>query len=186
MAARPGQSAFETAPIPELIEILLRQLRRPLAGVGADLDTPQIQDLAQALAVRAATYDPALGVRAGLARVIEDSRTVLAAWNLTFVQSLQSDMSALAEHWETTAEFLEIANAKSNAELRIATALALLIAFGTPHAADDVLFLLTHAEFDPESAAILRRLVAFASKTEDALGSAEWLELAEDWLNGKL
>ncbi|MEP7293700.1 MAG: hypothetical protein ABI835_18070, partial [Chloroflexota bacterium] len=54
---------------------------------------------------------------------------VLRRWNLSFEQSLDTEMTEIPG-WESTAEFLEIANEKANAELRISTGVSLVAALG--------------------------------------------------------
>lgn len=61
--------------------------------------------------------------------LVAESEAVLAGYGLSFPASLTVDMASLGG-WETTAEFLEIANEKANAELRLSTGAALLVALG--------------------------------------------------------
>ncbi|MFN8449948.1 MAG: hypothetical protein U0521_15520 [Anaerolineae bacterium] len=51
-------------------------------------------------------------LRRALADLIAESEQVLAGWNLTFRQSLDTEIDAIPG-WTSTAEFLEIANEKS-------------------------------------------------------------------------
>ena len=67
------------------------------------------------------------GLLKGLAEAIGQSEAVLAQWGLTFQQSLDTPMDKIPG-WETTAEFLELANEKVNAELRITLGAALTLA----------------------------------------------------------
>jgi len=71
----------------------------------------------------------AAAIRAALVELVAESVAVLADWKLTFAQALDTPMDALPG-WETTGEFLALAEAKSNAELRIALGAILLYALG--------------------------------------------------------
>jgi hypothetical protein len=64
--------------------------------------------------------------------------------------------------WHTTAEFLEVANEKSNAELRIAVGGALLLALGDDTFADYLRFLVANPALDEVSAVMARRVLEFA------------------------
>lgn len=120
--------AYETTPLRDLLAVLLRQYRRPLASRGVTLTDAEAADLAAA-AVQRAPHPGADAVRAALVALVAESEAVLARYGLTFPASLTVDMTTLGG-WETTAEFLEIANEKANAELRLSTGAALLVALG--------------------------------------------------------
>lgn len=123
--------AFRSAPLGELLGVLLRQLRRPLGAHGVGLSDAQAaergEQIAAALEGGSPLNDPALVT--ALTAIVRESEAVLARWNLTFAESLVTSMEAITG-WETTAEFLEVANEKANAELRISTSAALLTALG--------------------------------------------------------
>ncbi len=124
-------AAFRHAPLGELLGVLLRQLRRPLAAhdlVLTDAEAAALGErIAAGLDARAPLDDPALVT--ALTAIIRASEAVLAQWQLSFAQALITPMDAISG-WESTADFLEIANEKANAELRIATSAALLTALG--------------------------------------------------------
>ena len=154
-------SAYRSAPLADLLAILLRQYRRPLAGRGIDLSDSQAEALARAMADRADLGSRGAAIRAALADLVAESDAVLARWNLTFEQSLDTEMADIPG-WQSTAEFLDIANQKANAELRISTGAALLLALGDPRYAPQLLFLVTRGETDLD-AVIARRVLEFAS-----------------------
>ncbi len=133
-------AAYETAPLAELLAVLLRQFKRPLKSRGVDLTDADAEQMAQAIAARAPLNPQALTLRAALLALVAESEGVLARWQLTFEQALDTPMDAIPG-WENTAEFLEVANIKSNAELRISTGSILLVALGDPSRVDHVRFL---------------------------------------------
>jgi len=121
------EHTFANAPIDELLSVLLRQLKRPLATHGVtitDADAERLaQDCAAGKPLTLTTLVPAL------VAVVTESEGVLAKMGLTFIEALDTPMDQVSG-WETTAEFLELANEKSNAELRITLGAALALAFG--------------------------------------------------------
>ncbi len=153
------RSAFEDAPFAELLAILLRQLKRPLADHGVTLTDSQAETLAQAITAHADSAGEIQAIRAALVALVAESEAVLAQWHLTFAQSLDAQMNDIPG-WELTAEFLDLANQKANAELRISTGAALLAALGDLRYAPLLHFLVERGE-DPDSV-IARRVLAFA------------------------
>lgn len=127
-------AAYRTAPLDELLTVLLRQFKRPLAGRGVPLTDSEAASVAR-YALDPAPDHPiqlkAEQIREALIALIEESERVLADRGLTFAESLVTDMAHLSG-WTTTAEFIEIANIKGNAELRISTGSALVTALGDP------------------------------------------------------
>jgi hypothetical protein len=118
---------FANAPIDELLSVLLRQLKRPLAAHGVTLTDADAERLAQDCAAGYPLSRPELVP--ALVEVVTESEGVLAKMGLTFIQALDTPMDRVPG-WESTAEFLELANEKSNAELRITLGAALALAFG--------------------------------------------------------
>ncbi len=123
------RSAFEDAPFAELLAILLRQIRRPLASQGVTLSDADADALAPAITAHADPDVAHEAIHAALVALVAESEQVLAQWHLTFEQSLDAQMNDIPG-WELTAEFLDVANQKANAELRISTGAALLVALG--------------------------------------------------------
>jgi phage tail protein X len=177
------RSAFENAPMRDMIDILLRQFRRPLANHNVTLTMEDVAAIASAAAERQPLSDHGRAVRVGLVRVVEESETVLARWDLTFEQALQTEMPDIPG-WETTAEFLDIANEKSNAELRIAAGSALVLALGDKQFVAYLFFLVMRPQLDEVSAVVARRILAFASHTEDSMNDDDWLERVRAWARG--
>lgn len=139
-------AAFQTAPLSELLAVILRQLRRPLVAHGFDLTDAAAAEIAAAIASRQ-SHDQAPALREALAAAVAESLAVLDKWGLTFQAALDTPMDAIPG-WTTTAEFLTLAEAKSNAELRIALGAILLYALGDPRYAEIVQWLADRAD-DP-------------------------------------
>ncbi len=118
---------FATLPIDELLIVLLKQMKRPLASVGVNLTDDAAKRCVQSR-VEGRWHEPP-GLLRGLAEAIEESEKMLAQWGLTFQQALDTPMDKIPG-WETTGEFLELANEKVNAELRITLGAALALALG--------------------------------------------------------
>lgn len=126
------------APLDDLIAVLLKQFKRLLADRDITLTTQAINDIAEAAAKREALPPIGERVRDTLPQFIEESIAVLHdRFGLSFAESLNTDMTSIGG-WETTADFLEIANHKSNAELRISSAASLLAMLGDTRYADDL------------------------------------------------
>lgn len=169
---------LENAPLDELLAILLRQFKGLLAAAKVDLTENQIRSLAHTMAEGEPLPGKAGAIREALIAMIEESLRVLQQWDLTFEQSLRADMNAVPG-WETTAEFIEVANEKGNAELRISAGATLLLAL------DDLRYV-THAltaiainpaELETVAARrILSRLSGVADNADD------WLTQVEAWL----
>lgn len=171
-------AAYRSAPLGDLLAILLRQYRRPLAGRGFEMSDAQAAALAEALAARCPREDQAQALRAALRDLTAESEAVLARFDLTFPASLDVEMSAIAG-WETTAEFLEIANEKANAELRLSTGGSLLMALGDRHYAPALLALVERGEDDLD-AVIARRVLLLASGLDG--DDPAWLAKLRAWV----
>lgn len=142
-------AAYERAPLAELLAVLLRQFKRLLATRHIPLTDADATALANEAAAHLENSTPlserAIAVREALADFVMESEQVLTGWNFTFAQSLETDMNAIPG-WETTADFLELAEAKANAELRISTGSALLVALGDNRFAQHLQTLIDRAD----------------------------------------
>jgi hypothetical protein len=165
----------------ELLVILLRQFKRLLADQGVELTDAQIQELAQNAAQRQSLSELAHAVREGMIQIVEASLSILGGWNLTYAQSLKTTMNDLPG-WETTADFLELANEKGNAELRISAGASLLAGLGDPRYAPLLLQTYQHGADDPEDvdAVIARRALSFAAGIAES--TPDWLAQIRQWL----
>ena len=120
---------YRAAPLDELLAVLLRQFRRLLLAHGLPLSDEDAAMMAAALARRDLS-DARMGrLRTALIALVEESEGVLAGMGLTFAQSLRAEMTDLPG-WESTADFLEMAEQKANAELRISAGSSLLVLLG--------------------------------------------------------
>ena len=169
---------FANAPMQDLLSVLLRQLKRPLGTQGFKLTDAEANRLATER-VEGKIPQRSLELVAALEGIVHESEAVLTGLGLTFVTSLDADMSTLGG-WQTTAEFLEIANEKTNAELRITLGAALDMAFvGDEQYAPYLLFL---AEGDHgDETVIAQRILAFT--TGIPVGSSDWLQRVRSWLD---
>lgn len=169
--------------IDELVLILLRQFKRLLTERGADLTDSQMRDLAQAVVDKRADSmgDTLVAVRRALDQIAAESEALLAGWGLTFAESLRMPMEEMPG-WDTTADFLSLANEKVNAELRISAGAALRLLFGESAALRDVLTTAKHGADDPEDvdAVIAVRALAYYLDA-DAADSDGVLEAADAW-----
>ena len=166
--------------------ILLRQFRRLLFEQGLDLADAELKELAARMASRQLQPEPETGIRAALVRLIEDSLSVLRNLGLEYQQSLATTMTDLSG-WETTADFIDLANEKANAELRVSVGAALLSGLGDPRYARMLLYTWLHGRGDPEDvdAVVSQRALAFASQLpvpQNAAANADWQTRIEAWL----
>ncbi len=160
---RDPTHALSSAPLDDVLALLLKQFKRLLAAKGVSLTDADIETIVGQVAARNPQDGRIPAIRAALVALVEESEAVLARWNLTFPQALDTNMDAIPG-WESTAEFLDIANEKSNAEIRIAAGAALLAAFG------DLRYrpYLTHlaaGDYDVD-AIFARRVLAFKDEGE--------------------
>lgn len=140
MAPPNAENKLMKAPFADIVTILLTQFKRLLDERGLSLTKAQINGLGTS-AERKQFHDieQSNTIRALLIELLEESLAILRdQFGFTFAQSIQADMSDVAG-WETTADFLERANQKSNAELRISAGASLLVALGDMRYSDILL-----------------------------------------------
>lgn len=157
----------------ELILILLRQFKRLLADHGVDRADADLRELASRAAQHTSGEADA-AVTAALREIIAESEALLGTLGLTFAQALATEMTDLPG-WESTADFLNLANEKINAEMRISTGSALLLLLGDATYARHLLTAVAHGADDRDDveAVIARRALGAASgldpRASDAL-----------------
>jgi hypothetical protein len=152
---------LNTMPLAELLLLVLHQFQRLLAERGVDLDDFDLETLAANIVNSEPDVNFKDKVQAALMDIVAESESVLHRWDLTFPQALATGMDAIPG-WETTAEFIDLANEKNNAELRIATGSALLVALGQHQYADFLRAIIDHdAETGDREAIIARRILLF-------------------------
>lgn len=169
-------AAYEAAPLEELLTVLLRQWRRPLAGHGIAYTDAEAAALGAAIARR--DDDPRFpALRVALNALVDDSMMELSRWGQTYATSLDAPMDDIPG-WESTAEFLDVAERKANAELRIGTGSALLVALGEKPAAANLITLVRRGVADLDSAVARRVLLAASGVAADA---PDWIERVALW-----
>ncbi|MCU0513116.1 MAG: hypothetical protein MUE40_11160 [Anaerolineae bacterium] len=152
-------AALYAAPLSDLIVLLLKQLQRLLAERGAALTTAQMAALAAAAADHAPLPPP--DILPALRHIVAESETVLREqFQLSYAAALATTMDTLGG-WHTTADFLALAGAKSNAELRISAAATLLLCLGDASARHHLETLIAHdAGLDDVEAVLAKRALA--------------------------
>lgn len=175
---RPDRAEMlNQAPLDDLLVVLLRQFKRLLEAQGIALTEAEIAHITAQAAADAPPGPLALRIRPALAALVAESEAVLARWDLTFAAALVTDMDAMPG-WQSTAEFLEIANDKGNAELRIAAASALLAALGDLTYRQHLLALLGHDAGEIEG--VVARRVLLRQAGIDA-AAPDWLDQLRAW-----
>ena len=169
---------FANAPMQDLLSVLLRQLKRPLGTQGFKLTNAEANRLATER-VDGKIPQRSLELVAALEEIVRESEAVLAGFGLTFLTSLDADMNTIGG-WETTAEFLELANEKGNAELRITLGAALDMAFVGDEQYAPYLLFLAGGDYGDETV-IAQRVLAFT--TGVPVGTADWLKRVRSWLD---
>jgi len=179
----PANQLFD-APFADILLILLPQFKRLLGQRGISLTKTQMDALVGALVQKEELPENAESIQTALRQIVQESVDELQSrFGLDFAKSLSADMNQLGG-WETTADFLEIANHKSNAELRISAGSSLLVALGDLDFAD---YLLTVIEVDDGvndvDAAIAKRVLAHVSDID--LEQDDWSQAIKMWLKSK-
>lgn len=166
--------------IDELVLILLRQFKRVLDERGAALTDSQYKEIAARVAQRERS-DVDAPVIAALQAAITESEQLLASLGLTFESALETEMTDLAG-WDTTADFLTLANEKVNAELRISAGASLLALLGDVRFASYALISARRGIHDSDDvdAVIALRALAFAAGI-DPKSPDRWAQIAA-WL----
>src|SRR5688572_7055574 len=120
-------------PLQHLIPDLLRQFHKPtlLGNYDINLSKADMDNIAEIVEKRETLPDLVAAINDALAAIVQESVEELQQrFGLTFAESLaKTDMSDIGG-WQTTAEFLEIANHKNNAELRISAGTSLMVFLG--------------------------------------------------------
>ncbi|MFW5748748.1 MAG: hypothetical protein ACOCYT_03960 [Chloroflexota bacterium] len=165
-----------------LTVILLRQFKRLLAQRGVDLTDAQMQ--AHGAAVAAHQPD-AVSVCTALDDIVRESVDRLGEWDLTFARALAADMTDMNHLWETTAEFLDVANEKVNAEVRISAGSSLMVLLGDCR---NAVYLIEAIEHDlgtygslDVDAVIARRALLHTARID--ADDADWLRKVRDWIS---
>ena len=163
-------------PLQQLVTDLLRQFNKPtlLGKHRVSLNKPQMDGIAAAVTKQDTLPAIVHEINVALSQIVEESVADLQTrFGLTFAESLaKTDLSEVSD-WQTTAEFLEIANHKSNAELRISAGTSLMVLLGDVRYAD-YLFTVIRVDsgLDDVDAMIAKRALAHYTRIE--LGTENW------------
>lgn len=169
-----------TWTIEELTLILLRQFKRLIAERGVDWTDAELKTLAGRAETRSVNEGDA-SVIAVLREIVAESENLLLEWGLNFEKSVATGMEEMPG-WDTTADFLSLANDKINAELRISAGSALLALLGDTHYAHHALATVKHGIRDPEDvdAVITLRALAFAAQINE--NAKDRLDRISQWV----
>lgn len=172
---------YDSAPYQELLSVLLRQYRRPLLTRGVPLSDADADRIAASIAEGQPPDERQQVIMGALRDSVAESEGVLQGWGLTFEQSLDAAMTDIPG-WESTAEFLTLAEQKANAELRISTGSALLVAMGDKTYAGHVITLVEResrgTEIDLDTVIARRALI---SRSGVDPRQPDWLDQARVW-----
>jgi hypothetical protein len=180
LAPNPTES-LKNIPVVDMVVLLLRQFKRLLSQAGVDLTTDEMTAIGQAAAACQAMPEKTAAIKSIMVNLVQESLDVLQKrFQRSFAASLATDMNTLGG-WETTAEFLDIAEVKSNAELRISAGAALLALLGEVRFADCLISVLEHdAGADDVDALFARRALAHISQIPADV--PDWLAQVQAWL----
>lgn len=182
---RPDRASnVEDWEIDALVVVLLRQFKRLLADKAVILTDADMQTLGFCVVERTLTDETTSPIREALDALITDSIGVLHQWGLTFAQSLATDMNDLTSLWETTADFLALANEKGNAEIRISAGSALHTLLGGKDYVDHLITTIDHdlrvlGTLDVDAMICKRALTHCANIPQN---DADWWERARVWV----
>jgi hypothetical protein len=163
-------------PLTHLVSDLLRQFNKPtlLGKHGMELSKADMDNIAECVEKRESLPDSVATINDALVEIVQESVDELQQrFGLTFAESLATtDLSEIGG-WETTAEFLEIANHKNNAELRISAGTSLMVFLGDTRPAEH-LFTVIHNDngLDDVDAMIAKRALSY--HTRIALDVDDW------------
>ena len=167
-------------PFSDLMRVLLSQFKGLLAERGITLTVDETQVIAIAIADHS-PHPKLTAIREAMKVLVKESIDLLQnRWGLTFVKSLYAEMDDI-DNWDTTAEFIEIANEKSNAELRISAGSTFLVANGDLSFIPYLLDVIHHdAGVMDVDAVFAKRALTHVSNTD--YDANDWLEQVERWL----
>ncbi|MDQ7024410.1 MAG: hypothetical protein Q9P44_02505 [Anaerolineae bacterium] len=166
-------------PLQHLLPDLLRQFNKPtlLGKHGIEVSKIMMDSIAEAVANREALPDIVAEINEAMSQIVQESMDDLKSrFEMSFAESLsKTDISDIGT-WETTAEFLEIANHKNNAELRISAGTSLMVFLGDVRHADTLFTVIKHDNgLDDVDALIAKRALAHYTQIPlDSIDSDEW------------
>ncbi|MCY3778978.1 MAG: hypothetical protein OXG78_01595 [Chloroflexi bacterium] len=150
---------LNSLPFDALLLMLLDYFRPALEWQAVSLSADEARGIAAALAEgrRCRSASPLV---AAVAEMVETQLRLLRdRWGLDLAGALRADMSDIGP-WTTTAEYIEVANIKTEAETQIVLGAALLAAAGRREYADYLIDAVECADGDSDvDAAIARRVL---------------------------
>jgi hypothetical protein len=168
--------SLRALPLALIAADLLKQFNKPslLGRYGLAYSKTQIDDLAAQISAASLPAELSALCEALAGLIAESEQELQTRFGLSFHQALATqDLSAIGG-WETTADFLEIANHKSNAELRISAGATLLLLLGdVRHVAHLFTLLEVDGGLDDVDALLAKRALAHYSAVE--MDSPDWL-----------
>lgn len=179
--ANPAEKLLN-APLEDLVGILLKQFKRLFNERGVTLTSAQIDAIAQAAAAKQPLPEPAPALVDILVTLVRESINLLQErFDFSFAESLRRSMDSIPR-WETTAEFIEIANEKSNAELRISAGASLLACLGEARFAQHLIEVIVVDEgVNDVDAVFAKRALSHLSGLD--WRAEHWLQQLRGWLN---
>ena len=173
---------FGDAPFKDLMRVLLSQFKRLLADNGVALTADDVLAVSRAIENRT-PHEKLSAIRDVMKQLVKESIDLLDdRWGLTFLKSLYAEIDDI-DNWDSTAEFLEIANEKSNAELRISAGATLLVAMGDLSFTPYLINIIHHdaGVMDVDAVFAKRALLHISHREQDV--SENWLDQVENWLD---
>lgn len=169
---------IKTVPLTILVPDLLKQFNKPtlLGQRGVQVSKSEIDSIGEALAEGQSLPDNVAEINLALRDIVQESITLLdEKFGLTFEQALQTSNISDVGDWKTTADFLEIANEKSNAELRISAGSSLLAFLGDVNLAEHLLTVIeVDAGANDVDAMIAKRALSHYAGVD--IDAEDWLE----------
>jgi hypothetical protein len=173
MSANPARPLL-TAPVEDLLNLLVRQFARLLHEQDVALTTEHSDAIIQAAASHQPLPPGGDAVVEALARLVTESEQELQTrFSLDFATALKTTMNDI-DGWQTTADFLEMANYKSNAELRISAGSALLLLLDDSRFAHHALTVIVHDGGVMDVDATIARRALCHNARIDPLGDDWW------------
>lgn len=173
------ENQLGNAPFFDLMRVLLSQFKRLLADNDVPLTADETLAVARAIA-NDQTHDKLTDIQRIMQQLVDESVGLIQnRWGLTFAECLDADMNTI-QAWETTAEFLEIANDKSNAELRVSAGSTLLVAMRNLNYMQYLLDVIKHdaGVMDVDAVFAKRALTHIGGVDDDA---DDWLQQFQTW-----
>lgn len=179
--ANPAEK-LKQAPLEDLAGLLMKQFQRLLAERGLPLTTAQIGDIGERIAYSQPLPPELTDLSTHLCELVAESvHELQTRFGMSFDKALHTQMDAIGG-WETTGEFIDLANHKSNAELRISAGSTLLVMLGD---AVYVPYLLSVIDADQGvmdvDAALAQRALCHLTGTHPE--DADWLASVQTRLN---